>query len=144
MWSSSSDSDEAENVFGEVYRFRERVDFGFLSDDEFSERFRLNRIQFQDLLRDLSPALQNRSNRWYGLQPTQKMCIALHWLGNGGQYHGVCDMHGVSKMTVCRCVHDFVNTVNEIKFNEVVSWPANTLDVIQDPKKMAKKMGGSI
>ncbi|KAJ8909428.1 hypothetical protein NQ315_016450 [Exocentrus adspersus] len=137
MWSSSSNSDEDENVVRVPYRFRERHDFAFLSDQEFIERFRLNRAQFQDLLRDLYPVLQNHSNRWYGLQPSQKMWIALHWLGNGGQYHGVCDMHGVSKMTVCRCVHDFVDAVNQIKFNEVVSWPANTLDIIQGFHAMA-------
>nr|CAI5840292.1 unnamed protein product [Callosobruchus analis] len=113
------------------YRFNIRKDFAFLTDNEFNERFRLNRCQLENLLRDIGPRLANTTVRWYGLTPPQKTLIALHWLGNGGQYHGVCDMHGVSKMTVCRCVHDTVNAVNEIKFDEIVSWPHNMFDVVQ-------------
>lgn len=129
MWSSDSESDYED--LPREYRFNIRKDFAFLSDNEFNERFRLSRHQFENLLRDIGPRLANRTVRYYGLTPPQKTLIALHWLGNGGQYHGVCDMHGVSKMTVCRCVHDIVSAVNEVKFDEIVSWPLNMLDVVQ-------------
>ncbi|KAJ8942709.1 hypothetical protein NQ314_009981 [Rhamnusium bicolor] len=70
----------------------------------------------------------------YGLQTMQKMLPAM--LGNGEQYHGICDMHGVSRMTVCRCVHKFVDAVNQIKFNEIISWPTDTLKVVQQFHEM--------
>jgi hypothetical protein len=56
----------------------------------------------------------------------------LHWLGNGGQYHGIADIHGISKSTVCRTVHSVVMVVNEIKFPVIVNWPENKQQVIQD------------
>lgn len=129
MWSSDSESDY-EDIPRE-YRFHMRKDFVFLSDSEFNERFRLSRRQLENLLRDIGPTLANKTVRWHGMTPPQKTLIALYWLGKRGQYHGVCDMHGVSKMTVCRCVHDTVNAVNEIKFDKIVSWLYNKLDFIQ-------------
>lgn len=129
MWSSDSESDN-ENARA-VYRYRERINFVILTDGEFLERFRLNREQCETLLQDIGPAIANQTIRWYGLSPLQKLLIALHWFGNGGQYHGVCDMHGVSKMTVCRCVHEVVASVNEIKFDALIRWPDNTGNVVE-------------
>ncbi|KAJ8936044.1 hypothetical protein NQ314_012518, partial [Rhamnusium bicolor] len=66
------------------------------------------------------------------LSPTQEMLIAVHWLGNDGQHHSICDMHEVSRMTVCRFVREFVDAVNQINFNEIISWPADILNVEED------------
>nr|XP_023025292.1 putative nuclease HARBI1 [Leptinotarsa decemlineata] len=78
---------------------RERSNFVILTGGEFVERFRHSRQHCQSLLQDIGPAIANITIRGYDLSPLQKLLIALHWFGNGGQYHGVCDMHGVSKMT---------------------------------------------
>lgn len=128
---SSSDSDSANENDRAVYRYRERINFVILTDGEFVERFRLSRQQCESLLQDIGPAIANITIRWYGLSPLQKLLIALHWSGNGGQYHGVCNMHGVSKITVCRCVHEVTAAVNEIKFDVLVRWPDNTANVIE-------------
>ncbi|RXG71310.1 putative nuclease HARBI1 [Armadillidium vulgare] len=91
----------------------------------------LNKIQFQNVLTEIGEVLQNKTNRFYSLSAEQKLKIGLHWLGNGGQYHGIADMHGVSKMTVGRCVHEVVDAVNSVLFDTFVKWPQNTFDIIQ-------------
>jgi hypothetical protein len=58
------------------------------------------------------------------LTPQQQLLIALHWLGNGGQYDAVGDMHGVSKATVLRVVHKIVTAINEIILPQVIKWPS--------------------
>ncbi|KAL7637440.1 UNVERIFIED_CONTAM: hypothetical protein RMT77_012168 [Armadillidium vulgare] len=40
-------------------------------------------------------------------------------------------MHGVSKMTLGRCVHEVVDAVNSVLFDTFVKWPQNTFNVIQ-------------
>lgn len=52
-------------------------------------------------------------------------------MGNGGQYHAVGDMHGVSKSTVCRVVHSVVNAINTLKFPTVVDCPEDVGQVVQ-------------
>ena len=52
--------------------------------------------------------------------------MALRWLGNGSQYNGIGDMHGVSKATVCRSVQAVVNAVNTHLFPKLVDWPNRT------------------
>lgn len=56
MW--LSDSSEEENAERIEYRFRDRTDFVCLSNDEFVERFRLNRVRSGNFLRDLSYPLK--------------------------------------------------------------------------------------
>ena len=57
--------------------------------------------------------------------------ISFHWLGNGGQYHAVSVIHGISKATVCRIIGQFVTAVNNTLFHEFVTWPDNVRDVVQ-------------
>ncbi|XP_054259674.1 putative nuclease HARBI1 [Macrosteles quadrilineatus] len=52
-------------------------------------------------------------------------------MGNGSQYHGLSDMHGVHKSTVCRAVHNFVRAVNNTLFPRVVDWPDDIVQVVQ-------------
>src|SRR5436305_259038 len=46
-------------------------------------------------------------------------------MGNGGQYHGVADMHEVDKSTICRNVHRVVTVINLKLFGDQISWPTN-------------------
>jgi len=63
---------------------------------------------------------------WRHLQ--KQVLITLHFLGNGGQYHGLSDMHGVSTATICRCVHRVVNAIIAVMFNQIITWPINSMD----------------
>lgn len=119
-----TDSDEEMEV--EVRRqrtFRERSNIYFVTHYEYNERFRMSSLKVEELLQGIGHLLRHPTKRNKALTPKQQLCIALHWLGNGGQFHAVGDMHGVSAASVSRCVHRVVNAVNQIKFVEVVNWP---------------------
>lgn len=74
--------------------------------------------------------LARNAARNHALSAKQLLCIGLHWLGNGGQYHGVGDMHGVHKSTVCRALHNVVDAVSRTLFPRVVDWPENIVEVV--------------
>jgi hypothetical protein len=131
MWSSDSDSD-GENNHQRRRFVKQHINFNFVSLFEYNERFRLNAIAVEELLRDIGHILHHPTNRSSALSARNQLLIALHWLGNGGEYHGIADMHGISKSTVCRTVCSVVMAVNEIKFPVTVNWPENKQQVIKD------------
>jgi len=63
------------------------------------------------------------SEKNMALNPLQQLLVTLHWLGNAGAYHGVADMHGISKSTVCRIVRRVIGFVVEHIFQTIVDWP---------------------
>lgn len=131
--SSSSDSDdELHNRRRRRRVFKPRVNMDFVTLFEYNERFRMSSIKLQGLLEDIGNHLEHQTNRNYALSAKQQISIALHWLGSGGQYHTVADMHGISKASVCRSLHSVVNAVNHIKFPTVVDFPENVGPVVQD------------
>ena len=132
MLSSSSSEDEIEVAFQAQRRrriFRQRINTNFQSIFEFNERFRMSSVKIEQLLTDIGPSLYHPTNRSQALSTKLQLCIALHWLGNGGQYHVIADAHGVSKASVCRSLKNVVRAVNQVKFNQVVNWPENVLNV---------------
>ena len=56
--------------------------------------------KLRNLVERLEPVLRRASERNHALSAKNCVQIALHWLGNEGQYHAVSDMHGISKATV--------------------------------------------
>jgi hypothetical protein len=56
----------------------------------------------------IAPFLPWKTNQSRTLSEKELLQIALHWLGTGGQYHSVGDMHGVSmaSVRVSVCISD--------------------------------------
>jgi len=119
---SSSDSDEDRPPVRKIYK--PRVNFDVISDFQFREKFRMRRHEVELVLSRIGYRLLN-SDRSYALGPDQQLLVTLHWMGNDGQYHGVADMHGISKATVCRLLHRVIQAIIDIIFREVVVWPIN-------------------
>lgn len=131
IWESSSDDEEV-NV-GVVRRrrnFRQRINFNFVSLYEFNERFRMTSQKLEELLQLIGLGLVRVTNRSQPLSTKLQLCIALHWMGTGGQYHAVSDMHGVSKASVCRVVHRVVREINSTVFPRYIKWPNNIMDIV--------------
>lgn len=103
--------------------FRQRVNFHYPTDFSFKEAFRLSKTQVEFLLNEIGHDLQSVTQRNHALSPREKCLIALHWSGNGGQYHGIAAMHGTSKSTICRVVHEVVESINYNLLNRLVRWP---------------------
>lgn len=116
---------------------RERVvklrrNFMISSDFEFKECFRLNKEQVSYVVNSIGSALAYSSGRSTDLDPQQQVLLCLHWLGNGGQYHGIASMHGVHKSTVCRTVHRVVEAIVDKLLQNTVRFPEDTNRLASD------------
>lgn len=133
MWSSDSDSSVNEEVVVRRPKlFRVRINYRHMEMTyEYNERFRLDSHKFQDLVSLLRPYLQRVTNRNKALSAELQLQITLHWLGTGAQYHAIADMHGISKASVCRAVHNTVAAVTDTLFANYVKWPINVEEVVE-------------
>lgn len=96
MWSSSSSSENENEEIIQIRRrrvFRPRINSAFRSLFEFNERFRMTSVQMEQLRMDIGHMLLHPTDRSQALSTKMQICIALHWLGNGGQYHVISDAH---------------------------------------------------
>lgn len=109
--------------------FRERINFGF-DIGEFQEKFRLSAAAAEYLLRLIADDLLHDTFRNRALSPQEQLLTALHFLGNGSQYHSIGDMHGISKATVCRVIHKVSTIIVRRLFPQKVRWPSENLDSI--------------
>jgi len=138
---SSSSSDDSEEEFLAPKRkkvFRLHCNFNIFIGMEFRERFRLREEEVEFVLSMIGNSLQHRSNKNGALSPKEQLLLALHWLGNGSQYHAICDMHGVSKATVCRALKKVISCIFEHMFPAIVKFPENSIDV---PVEFLRKGG---
>ncbi|XP_054259823.1 putative nuclease HARBI1 [Macrosteles quadrilineatus] len=130
MW-NSDDSSYEEPPQRRRRTFKVRKNFNFESAFKINERFRMPPQKLEEMLEIICPNLESETARNHALTSKQVVCIGLHWMGNGSQYHGLSDMHGVHKSTVCRAVHSFVRTVNNTLFPRVVDWPYDIVKVVK-------------
>jgi len=105
--------------------FRQRINYNQLQDFTFKEKFRLRKSEVEFVLEHIGQILRYRTTKNKALTPEQQLLTTLHWLGNGGQYHGTADMHGISKANVCRVNKRVINALLDHLFQTVVSWPSN-------------------
>lgn len=91
MYSSSSSSDSDDGLHRRRQRkvYRPRINSNFVSVFEYNERFRLNSVAVEELVNEIGHLLYHPTNRSHALSVKFQVMITLHWLGNGGQYHGI-------------------------------------------------------
>jgi len=105
--------------------FKERINFEISDHPATIETFRLSKTRIEHVLSIVGHQLQYDSARNNALSPLQQVLSTLHWLGNGGQYHGIAHMHGVCKSTICRVVNRVVDSIVDCMLNDAVYWPVD-------------------
>lgn len=60
------------------------------------------------------------------LTPRQQLLTALHFLGNDAQYHVNAQTQGISKATVCRCIHRVCFLISRHLMPLYIRWPTVT------------------
>lgn len=149
----TSSSEEEDEIIQRVHRkriFRDRVNFDFFSESEFIERFRLSRSSVEKVLNAIATYIDHRTTKNRALNPKQQLLIALHFFGNGSQYHGISDMHGVHKSTVCRIVNRVSTAILLKLFPKYVRWPNSCAHIpvsfseIADFPRIAGAIDGSL
>lgn len=131
----SDSSDNSENEYVRRHRrrrqrvFRARINFG-MEIYNFEEKFRISGAAAEYVLRLIAEELSHDTFRNHALSPQMQFLAALHFLGNGGQYHGIADMHGLSKATVCRVVHNVASVIIRRFFFQKVRWPNVNVEAV--------------
>lgn len=110
--------------------YRSRINFDFVLEAEFVERFRMSGSSVEKILNVIGPLLEHKTKKNKALDPRKQLLVALHFLGSGNQYHGISDMHGIHKSTVCRSVNRVCRAIIRKLFHVYVRWPSNC-DYIQ-------------
>lgn len=122
--SSNSDGDDEQHIPRVERQFLQRINFRQITDPhEYMQKFRISAQSMQFLVERLGEWLQSPTSRNFALSPEQQLMSALHWLGNGSQYHVVADAHGLHKTTIMRAVHRVTRVIVDEVFAEEVRWP---------------------
>lgn len=123
----TSSSSEEERLPIQRYRrrkiYRDRINFEFFLESVFIERFRVSRSTTEKILIFIGPLIDHRTTKNHALSAKQQILVALHFYGNGSQYHSIGDMHGIHKSTVCRVVNRVSKAVVRTIFPKYVRWP---------------------
>lgn len=123
-------SDEEDNVHRRPNRRqtvfeRARINYN-TNRNQFREAFRIDMEVVDQLERYLSRHII-QSARNNSLSPREQILTTLHFLGNGAQYHVNGHMHGISKSTVCRCVHRVCGLIAKYLLPIYVRWPSSSI-----------------
>ena len=95
---SDSDSDIEVLHMRRRRTYRPRINMQL---DNFRERFRLSRGQFDAVLTSVGPTLQHSSGRSAALTPSEQLLVTLRFLATGAFYNVIGDSHGIAKASVC-------------------------------------------
>lgn len=77
----------------------------------------------------IGPHIQPETEKNHALSPKEQLLTALHWFGNGSQYHTMLHCHGISEPTVCRVVHRVSSAICTYILARFVKWPNNATNI---------------
>ncbi len=109
--------------------YRDRINFDCF-ERQFIERFRLSEGLVDLLEVRLRGHFDHHNNRNFPLSTRQHILLSLRMLADNGFMHLTGDAHGLSKQTVCRTIHNFVTTLNNTIYDEVVQFPENMDNIV--------------
>ncbi|XP_036385964.1 protein ANTAGONIST OF LIKE HETEROCHROMATIN PROTEIN 1-like [Megalops cyprinoides] len=94
------------------------------SDSQWQRNFRMSRETFEYLCAKVKPAIERKDTALRLCVPLQKRVgMALWKLATSSDYRTVGHLFGVGVTTVCRCLHEFCQAVNQIVLPEVLRTP---------------------
>jgi hypothetical protein len=127
-YTSSDDSDRKEEL-RKPKVYKERINYDNLQPAAFKEKFRVRPTEAELILTEIGRRIQHKTSKNHALSPAQQLLTALHWMGNGSQYHAAADMHNLHKSTVCRTLKRVVNAIVDVMFQKYVAWPEDMDEV---------------
>ncbi|XP_067119133.1 putative nuclease HARBI1 [Centruroides vittatus] len=96
----------------------------------FKEHFRVSRLTFENLLKDLVPILLQSKEIVIGkgrnaLSVDQQLLMSLWLLANQESFRGVGDRFGVCRRTAWRCLMRIVRAINVLNTqSHIINWPS--------------------
>lgn len=109
--------------------YQPRINFNLPTPRLFRESFRVDQQVVECIERQIGPYLRRNSRRNHALSAREQILIALHFLGNGSIYHLNGYSLGVTKSTVCQCIHIVCDLIMRCLMPHYVRWPSNQNDI---------------
>lgn len=123
-----SSSSEAERQVRRRRRpklYKPRINFTNLSRANFIEKFRLTPSEAEIVLQVIGDTIKHKTQKNCALAPQQQLLITLRWLSTGSPFHGIGDMHGMSKSTVCSTIRRVIDAMYYQMSRNLIKWPTN-------------------
>jgi hypothetical protein len=121
-----SDSDDDGRINPQVRVFRQQQ---YYELENFDERFRLDRLQFEQLLQMIGRDIDSVTARSHALSATDKLLAALRFYACGTFNYTIGDCQGPNKSSVCRSVHQVTAALNLRLFQQTIRWPEPANDL---------------
>ena len=107
--------------------FRDRTNpLDTLNDEEIRSRYRLDRPRILSLCELLTPHLTRPTNRSQALPVSLQVMTALRYFATGTFFSLSGDVHGVTKMSVSRCVHPVAAALCQYR-NRFITFPMSEM-----------------
>ncbi|XP_055306839.1 putative nuclease HARBI1, partial [Sitodiplosis mosellana] len=132
------DDDDEVDINYRVRNYHPRINFNLPTPKLFRESFRVDRQVVECIERHIGQFIQRETHRSHALSVREQILIALHFLGNGSVYHLNGYSIGVTKSTVCKCVHLVCRLIMHHLMPQYVRWPTNPNDI---SARFARKAG---
>lgn len=133
------DNEEDDTIINyRIRNYQPRINFNLPTPKLFRESFRVDQQVVECIERQIGPIIQRRTRRNYSLSVREQILIALHFLGNGSVYHLNGYSVGVTKSTVCNCVHTVCRLIMHHLMPQYVRWPTNPNGISE---RFARKAG---
>lgn len=99
-------------------QFRDRTNpLTYMTDTELIARFRFPRRNLFDLFDLLHDSLDRKTERSHALPVHTQVMAALRFMAKKNFYSETADILGISKASVCRCIHSVVDVLCEMAPN---------------------------
>lgn len=118
-----------ENYFRRPRVYQVRINFILSTAESFRESFRVDMRVVEIIERHIGRFILRNTRRSHALSVRQQILVTLHFLGNGSIYHLNGHSLGVSKSTVCQCIHAVCNLIMVYMMPLYVRWPTNANDI---------------
>ena len=125
-FSSSDSENDLIYEYRRPRRFRERINFVSDRSSDTTERFRLTDDDINFLDERIGSVISHPTQRNRALSSEQQIRLSLRYLSTGSDFRVIGDAHGVHKSAVSRAFHRVVDAVNDVLYDEFVSFPANS------------------
>lgn len=121
--------DEEERPIRRPRIYHERINFIMPTNQSFLESFRVDRLVVERIERHIGRFIQRNTRRSHALSVRQQILVTLHFLGNGSLYHLNGYSLGLSKSTICQCIHIVCGLIMRYVMPLYVRWPSNANDI---------------
>lgn len=117
--------DDEDEILYRQRLYQPRINFILPTPQTFRESFRVDSRVAEAVESYIGRFIQRQTRRSHALSVRQQILITLHFLGNGAVYHLNGYSLGVTKSTVCQCIHTVCELIMRYVMPLFVRWPTN-------------------